>query len=716
MSRLGPRTFRSQTANAGVASLASTKPIGVYAPVNPIWVRDPLWVANDSPNASQVFTAVAAVFDVPNNFVQFNVGTASVDVVWGDGTTSSGVTGTISKTYSFASVTSSVTSGGYKTARITVSVVGGSLTTLNFNVANASDASTTSSPLGTTQLLELKISAVSLTTLNLGSSSFASGKQPSMLQNLEIGVNSITSFASICASFARLEKVSLIVLNTCTSLQSAFSSCSNLIEATIFGSGQNVTTALSIFNNCSALQSVVISGIGNAGVPASFQSAFNNCRSLRFVSLGTSVIGNALSMFYGCRSLRRFPIMNTATITNANNMFAQTQLEIVPDLNMPACTNMFGMFDQCYHLKSVGTITTSSALTTIEIMFQVCTSLIAAPRITNVSSVTSAAFAFNGCHNLQFAPDFATNAAVSLNSMFYDCRALERAPAINCPNATNASSTFFNCSMLQTVPAIIITNATTTSSMFSGCSKLKTVPSITTSSALTTTATMFQNCSRLEDASALSTMTMTNVNSTSSMFNGCVSLTKLPSSLGGAALRTISAMFASCNSLVTAPTLTLGGFTAGQFLGSNAYTTTGSLNSVGNTAYPSSFAVANNRMTSAALNTLYTNLPSRIARSISGASGNGSTVTYTTSAAHGYIPGMVVTMTGISSTNYNLASVTIATVPNATQFTVQSTAQGPYSAGTGTVTPAAGTCSASGNPGYAGSTTSIATGKGWTVS
>ena len=65
---------------------------------------------------------------------------------------------------------------------------------------------------------------------------------------------------------------------------------------------------------------------------------------------------------------------------------------------------------------------------------------------------------------------------------------------------------------------------------------------------------------------------------------------------------------------------------------------------------------------------------------ISAVSGSGSVVTYTTSAAHGFIADNTVTVAGITTTTaYNGAKI-IASVPTATTFTVQAP-----TTGTGTI-------------------------------
>jgi hypothetical protein len=71
---------------------------------------------------------------------------------------------------------------------------------------------------------------------------------------------------------------------------------------------------------------------------------------------------------------------------------------------------------------------------------------------------------------------------------------------------------------------------------------------------------------------------------------------------------------------------------------------------------------------------------------------NTSTATYTTSAAHGFIVGQTISITGLSGTNSalaNLANVTIVTVPSTTTFTVSvpfSTSAIALTAQTGTAT------------------------------
>ena len=66
---------------------------------------------------------------------------------------------------------------------------------------------------------------------------------------------------------------------------------------------------------------------------------------------------------------------------------------------------------------------------------------------------------------------------------------------------------------------------------------------------------------------------------------------------------------------------------------------------------------------------------------ISTVSGNGTTMSYTTTTAHGFSAGDVVTVTGVSPAGYNVTKGTIATIVSTTEFTVAGTESGVYVSG-----------------------------------
>ena len=102
---------------------------------------------------------------------------------------------------------------------------------------------------------------------------------------------------------------------------------------------------------------------------------------------------------------------------------------------------------------------------------------------------------------------------------------------------------------------------------------------------------------------------------------------------------------------------------------------------------------------------------------VSGASGNGTTVTYTTATAHGLSVGSVVRVSGITPSSFATLTSAVAygaivtSVPSSTSFALASTATGPYVSGgtasTGAMTPA--TC-----PVGASATSPISAMSAWT--
>jgi hypothetical protein len=69
------------------------------------------------------------------------------------------------------------------------------------------------------------------------------------------------------------------------------------------------------------------------------------------------------------------------------------------------------------------------------------------------------------------------------------------------------------------------------------------------------------------------------------------------------------------------------------------------------------------------------------------ASESGNTVTLTTASAHGFVPGQVVTVSGLGVSGYN-GTVSIATTPSTTTFTYAVSSSGLASSGPGSVVPA----------------------------
>lgn len=319
--------------------------------------------------------------------------------------------------------------------------------------------------------------------------------------------------------------------------------------------------------------------IKNLGGVTDMRYRFNAMTSLRSLPLfDTSLVTNMASMFSGCRNLQEVPFFNTAAVTDMNAMFSNcASLLTVPLFNTSAVTNMSGMFGVCTKLQSVPLFNTSS-VTNMSVMFYYCFRLQTVP-LFNTAAVTDMANMFNTAYTLEQVPLFNTAAVTNMNAMFSSCFNLRNVPLFNTASVTNMTSMFSTCISLQSVPLF-------------------------NTAAVTLMTTMFQGCSSLDNVPLLNTALVTNMRS---MFSGCLSLTTLPL-LNTAAVTDMQSTFSNCNSLQSVPALTVTAVSSSVFFGS-LFNNCNNLARIQAKNFRSTFSVANCKLSSTALNEIYTNLP-----------------------------------------------------------------------------------------------------------
>lgn len=250
-------------------------------------------------------------------------------------------------------------------------------------------------------------------------------------------------------------------------------------------------------------------------------------------------------------------------------------LERVNIASWGAVTNLTNLFMNCLALQSLNeTEWNMSAITNITNLFYIAYSIKQLDcSYWNTSLVTSFVNTFRAAYSLQkikFPSSFVTSAATSLGTMFMDAKALSDCDVSN-----------FNTS-----------NVTDCNYMFAGCTALRTINVASWNMAkVTTISNMFGGCNSLEaiDISAWSLPLCTNA---TGLFNNCFGLQKLE----------------TCN--FSAVTVSMGDF-------ANACN---QLKNVTLTGINQTCSFANCQMSSAALDTIYTNLS---------ATGTGKTITVT---------------------------------------------------------------------------------------
>ena len=602
------------------------------------WTRPADWITLTAPASNeQKFVGLLGISNDNSNYVAL-LAQGNYTVDWGDGVTENFTSNTkASHQYTYSSISSAVTSDGFKQVIVTVTPQAGQ----NLTVIDLQQTFTRTNLATSAQIpwLDIAIAGTNLTTIKLTGSTSPTFRM-GYLQRVNIVSSNLTSYASLFASCLRLKNFTVNTNSTITSTVSMFSGCSSLESIPLFDtssvtsmsgmfsnclslesipsfSTSSVTNMSSMFANCISLKSVPLF---NTNFVTSMSSMFDGCGSLKSVPLfNTPLLSSTVSMFQGCRSLQSVPLFNTSSVTNMSNMFSNCfYLESVPLFNTSSVTNMTSMLSTCGSLKSVPLFNTAS-VTIMSTMFSECSSLQSVP-LFNTTSVTTMSNMFSDCASLESVPLFNTSSVTSMSAMFSGCRSLKSVPLFNTSSVTSMSAMFFNCASLKSVPLFNTDSVTSMANMFSSCVSLKSVPLFNTAS-VTAMFGMFSNCFSLESIPSFNTSSVTGSNLTSFASN-TINLTSLtlsnsaitsissllvtnstPSSPGGtsfaysdSSVRAIKNINVNCSGVTSVPT-------SGPF--STAFT---NVTSIIMTGMKYAFSVQGMRLDGAALDALYTSL------------------------------------------------------------------------------------------------------------
>jgi surface protein len=535
----------------------------------------------------------------------------------------------------------------YKQALITITPIKGRIIFFSLNVRH----SLSQAIIYDSSLLDVAISLPFLQSFSLGGTS--AGAQTIRHGRLEHAaihnLGYIGTATSLFFNSINLRSISVMNLpDTVTITSHMFNGCRKLRSIPNLNT-KNVTDMTSMFANCTTLQ---IAPVMDTTTVTVFGSLFSGCLNLvRIPEYDSSRVNNFSSMFSGCSSLREIPKLNTISGNLFNDMFnGCNAIERLPFINTGNGNNFGSMFANCFSLEEVPLLDLSDATFTPS-MFSNCFSLKTIPRF-NVKNVVNSSSMFANCHSLEEIPEllfetvtntlgmflncfnlrkinciFSSTQIFNTSTMFSGCSALKEAPEIDLAKNINASSMFLNCSNLKKIQDYDLRSCITTLSMFSGCSTLEKAPNLFMT-IVENTSGMFSNCFNLRYVPNYNTSTVTNMSfmfsgcssleygpqldyssctTTVSMFTTCPNLKYLPAPLGNTEnINAISTMFSGCNSLKEIPEYNFNGVVAAQ---TNPFLNCNSLIDFKATNLKVSFSVANAKLSAAALDRLYTNLP-----------------------------------------------------------------------------------------------------------
>jgi surface protein len=636
-------------------------------PQNNSWVRNPSWVAFPSITSSDnKFVGIYAVYNTTDNFVALNAAGNNFNVDWGDGTTSLNNASVVNKNFSYSSaalagtnapvtLTDSTdlvtrTAHGY-TNGMTVSfynivsttgltegqiyyVINATTDTFQVSatVGGSAIALTTD---GTATLLPYKqaivtvtpVSGQTFTTIDLARLPNQSGLVTSAGINwLDVAMAgsslSTITMTNITLTFPVCERFRILKC-TKTSFVTFFSSTWTALCSFELSGTTGITALNGLFQSCTKLTDVYFDNLSSV---QNMSTMFSGCSSLTSVSLpsNTPALTQAGSTFSNCYNLKVAPYFNTASVTSMNSMFQGCyRLTYVPLYNTVSNTDMSNMFSDCYSLPAIPFFNTAS-VTLFTGTFTNCRSLTTIP-LFNTASVTNMQTTFYGCSSLTTIPLLNTANVLNMNAMFTNCNSLISVPALNTIKVTNMGNMFSTCTSLRTVSFTNTVAVTTMTTMFTGCVSLKTVPLFNTGAVLTING-MFSNCTSLESVPLFNLANVTNM---SAMFQNCTVLKTVPA-FNPALATNVANLFENCRALVTIPAINFNSVTT--LATTSMFLTCTNISAIKMINMRNTFSVASLKLSGAALDEIYTNLPTITSRTIT-VTGNYGTTTDTPSIA-----------------------------------------------------------------------------------
>jgi hypothetical protein len=304
------------------------------------WQRPSDWPAMPTTAANQIDILAAVTNDASNYVaVRATVSSGTFNVDWGDGTTTTGVTsGTnAEKQYTYSTLSTSVTSRGYKTAMIKITPNTGGANITAFDIGQKH--SRTNLGAYSNPWLDIQINAPSCASM-----AYRGGVEARMVERIAIvAIGAVTTLASAFQNCSSLQSVAFPSgsLASVTTLASAFLSCFSL-RSVAFPSGSlaSVTTLANAFWNCYSLQSVAFPS-GSLGLVADMASAFLSCFSLQSVAFPSGSLASVTTLasaFQNCSSLQSvaFPSGSLGLVADTTSAFASCgSLALIQNCGIP---------------------------------------------------------------------------------------------------------------------------------------------------------------------------------------------------------------------------------------------------------------------------------------------------------------------------------------------------------------------------------------------
>lgn len=484
----GTDTWQAHNGVISNAKNTLTRSDYLINPTAGTWVRPSDWLAMPTVSAGeQKIVILHSVYDTGTNFCSFRItcSTGNYTVDWGDGTSNTYASfAQAEKNYDYSTVTSAVTSRGYKTVLITITPVTGNITNFNFRDYPHSLSRNYTYSGG---FLDMIVSAPNVSGVNpkLGGANIEGGVGTTVrMDKLErfswIGTNGVTDWGYFFWACYNLQVVeNLQVTSASTSCYGLFYECRSLRELkNVSFDTRNVTDFSYMFYNCYVLSQ--LPWLDTSKGTSFYAFAYQNYGVRHVPQYDLSKATRTDLMFYGCRSILEIPSFNCPLATRVDYMFSDmSQVKKIGKLITGlSLTNCDSLYRNCSSLLEFEGPTVTTNVTNMYRMFYACLSIIKIPYVYDTAKVTTFEEAFISNLSLLRGPTLDTSACTNFANMFNTCFSMADTPDYNTAAGTNFTGMFSGCRALVKPGGLTLTGAPTLTNMFNTCYSLREIPTI----------------------------------------------------------------------------------------------------------------------------------------------------------------------------------------------------------------------------------------------
>ena len=260
-------------------------------------------------------------------------------------------------------------------------------------------------------------------------------------------------------NLSKIEGIGYLKTSNVTNMGNMFNDCSSLTSLDVSGfNTSNVENMSGMFYNCSNLTSLDVSGFNTSNVTDMYKM-FYNCKTLTSLDVSgfkTSNVTNMGYMFYNCSNLTSLDVsgFNTSNVLNMGymfyNCFKLTSLD-VSGFNTSYVADMGYMFYNCSGLTKLDVSGfNTSYVRDMSYMFMYCKVTSLDVSGFNTSNVTDMSYMFCGCSNLTSldVSGFNTSNVKDMDFMFCGCSNLTTIYCDDTWTCENSNQMFTSCEKL----------------------------------------------------------------------------------------------------------------------------------------------------------------------------------------------------------------------------------------------------------------------------